>query len=93
MSPGLIQDDVIDYGGVFRSGLGTQLSLGFDPYGCLEDPMLAIVAAVFFLIALIFELAGITLSVVTATVLLTAGLLFLALFLAGVGGGARIGRL
>ncbi|MDT7589300.1 MAG: hypothetical protein QOE32_6850 [Pseudonocardiales bacterium] len=55
--------------------------------------MLAIVAAVLFLIALIFELAGITLSVVTATVLLTAGLLFLALFLAGVGGGARIGRL
>jgi hypothetical protein len=55
--------------------------------------MLAIVAAVFFLIALIFELAGITLSVVTATVLLTAGLLCVALFLAGVGGGARIGRL
>jgi len=51
--------------------------------------MLAIVAAVLFLLALIFELAGISLSVITATVLLTAGLLCLALSLAGVGGAAR----
>jgi hypothetical protein len=55
----------------------------------MEEPMLAIVAAVLFLLALIFELAGITLSVITATVLLTAGLLCLALFMAGVGGAAR----
>jgi hypothetical protein len=47
--------------------------------------MLAIVAAVLFLIALIFQLAGISLSVITATVLVTAGLLFLALHVAGVG--------
>jgi hypothetical protein len=52
--------------------------------------MLAIVAAVLFLIALIFQLASITLSVVTATVLVTAGLLCLALHLAGVGVGARL---
>jgi hypothetical protein len=51
--------------------------------------MLAIVAAVLFLLALIFELTGISLSVITATVLVTAGLLCLALFLAGVGGPAR----
>lgn len=54
--------------------------------------MLAIVAAVLFLIALIFQLAGITLSVITATVLLTAGLLCLALHEAGIGG-SRFGRL
>ncbi|HEY0578670.1 MAG TPA: hypothetical protein VGD73_31595 [Pseudonocardia sp.] len=51
--------------------------------------MLAIVAAVLFLLALIFELVGISLAVITATVLVTAGLLCLALFLAGVGGSAR----
>ncbi|HEX4248311.1 MAG TPA: hypothetical protein VH008_10630 [Pseudonocardia sp.] len=51
--------------------------------------MLAIVAAVLFLLALIFELASISLGVFTATVLLTAGLLCLALFMAGVGGAAR----
>jgi hypothetical protein len=55
----------------------------------MEEPMLAIVAAVLFLLALIFELAGIALSVITATVLLTAGLLCLALFMAGIGGAAR----
>jgi hypothetical protein len=51
--------------------------------------MLAIVAAVLFVIALIFELAGITLGVFTATVIVTAGLLCLALHLAGVGAGMR----
>jgi hypothetical protein len=54
--------------------------------------MFALVAAVLFLLALIFELAGIGLSVITATVLVTAGLLCLALSLAGVGGAARLGR-
>lgn len=51
--------------------------------------MLAIVAAVLFLIALIFQLAGITLSVITAPVLVTAGLLCLALHLAGVLAGTK----
>jgi hypothetical protein len=55
--------------------------------------MLATIAAVLFLIALIFELIGISLSVITATVLVTAGLLCLALSMAGVGGRApRFGR-
>ena len=53
--------------------------------------MLAIAAAVLFLVALIFQLGGITLSVITATVLVTAGLLCIALHMAGVGG--RRGRL
>jgi hypothetical protein len=48
--------------------------------------MLAIVAAVLFLIALIFELASITLSVFTPIVLITAGLLCISLHMAGVGG-------
>jgi hypothetical protein len=47
--------------------------------------MLAIVAAVLFLIALIFELVGIALGVLTGTVFVTAGLLCLALHLAGIG--------
>lgn len=47
--------------------------------------MLAIVAAVLFAIALIFELAALSVPVLTSTVLMTAGLLFLALFMAGVG--------
>jgi hypothetical protein len=47
--------------------------------------MLAVVAAVLFALALIFELAGISLSVITATLLTTAGLLFLALYFAGIG--------
>jgi hypothetical protein len=51
--------------------------------------MLAIVAAVLFLIALIFQLAGISLSVITATVLITAGLLCLALHAAGIGPRSR----
>ncbi|WP_169747993.1 hypothetical protein [Pseudonocardia acaciae] len=50
--------------------------------------MLATIAAVLFLIALIFELVGISISVLTANVLVTAGLLCLALSLAGVGGRA-----
>jgi hypothetical protein len=51
--------------------------------------MLAIVAAVLFLIALIFELVGFSLGVLTATVFVTAGLLCLALHLAGVGANRR----
>ena len=47
--------------------------------------MLAIAAAVLFLIALIFELIGFSISVITPTVLLTAGALCVALHLAGVG--------
>lgn len=55
--------------------------------------MLAIVAAVLFLIALIFQLASIGLGVVSSTVLVTAGLLCLALHLAGIGGRIRGSRL
>ena len=51
-----------------------------------ESPMLAIVAAVLFLIALIFAIAGITLSVITVNVLMLAGLLCIALHMAGIGG-------
>lgn len=52
--------------------------------------MLAIVAAVLFGIALIFELAGFGLGPISATVLVTAGLLCVALDLAGVGTRARV---
>jgi hypothetical protein len=55
--------------------------------------MLAIVAAVLFLIALIFQLAGIILSIFTVPVLVITGLLCLALHMAGVGSRARVGRL
>ncbi|HTK66518.1 MAG TPA: hypothetical protein VL595_29345 [Pseudonocardia sp.] len=48
--------------------------------------MLALIAAILFLIALIFELAAIALGPLTATVLTTAGLLCVALYLAGIGG-------
>lgn len=48
--------------------------------------MLAIIAAVFFLIALIFELAGISLGTLTDQVFITAGLLCVALYMAGIGG-------
>lgn len=51
--------------------------------------MLAIVAAVIFLIALIFQLASIALGTVDWNFLVTAGLLCLALHLAGVGGRVR----
>ncbi|MBV9312639.1 MAG: hypothetical protein JO100_02630 [Pseudonocardia sp.] len=47
--------------------------------------MLAILAAVLFLIALIFQLAVIGFGPLTATLLITAGLLCVALHLAGVG--------
>lgn len=48
--------------------------------------MLALIAAILFLVALIFELAAIALGPLTATVLTTAGLLCVALYLAGIGG-------
>jgi len=47
--------------------------------------MLAIIAAVLFGLALIFELAGISLDIITSQVLVVAGLLCVALHLAGVG--------
>ena len=52
--------------------------------------MTAIVAAVLFGLALLFQLAGISLSVITAEVLVTAGLLCVALHLAGVGNTVRV---
>jgi hypothetical protein len=51
--------------------------------------MVAIVAAVLFGLALIFQLAGYALDRVSADVLVTAGLLCVALHLAGVGAGRR----
>ena len=54
--------------------------------------MLAIAAALLFLIALIFQLAGIALGPLTVIVLVIAGLLCLALHGAGIGG-RRFGRL
>jgi hypothetical protein len=47
--------------------------------------MLAIAAAVLFGLALIFELVGISLQMITSTLLVTAGLFCLALYFAGVG--------
>jgi len=47
--------------------------------------MLAVVAAVLFGLALLFELAGISVEVITSSLLVTAGLLCLALYFAGVG--------
>jgi hypothetical protein len=47
--------------------------------------MTAIAAAVLFGLALIFQLAGISIEIITAEVLITAGLLCVALHLAGVG--------
>jgi hypothetical protein len=52
--------------------------------------MTAIIAAVLFGLALLFQLLNISLSVITATVLITAGLLCVALHLAGVGTGVRV---
>ena len=49
--------------------------------------MVAIAAAVLFGLALIFELVGYSVSVVTPTTLTTAGLLCIALHLAGIGTG------
>ncbi|WP_232662239.1 hypothetical protein [Pseudonocardia sp. TRM90224] len=54
--------------------------------------MLAIVAAVLFGLALIFDLAGFSLAVITSSLLVTAGLLCLALHLAGVGATRRVRR-
>ena len=54
--------------------------------------MLAIVAAVFFGLALIFDLAGISIQVISSGVLVTAGLLCLALYLAGIGTRTVSGR-
>jgi len=50
----------------------------------------AIIAAVLFGLALLFQLASFSVSVVTATVLVTAGLLCVALHLAGVGNSVRV---
>ena len=54
--------------------------------------MLAVVAAVLFLIALVFELASLTLGPAGALAFITAGLLCLALHLAGVGAGSSNSR-
>ncbi|HWM60034.1 MAG TPA: hypothetical protein VNO83_19570, partial [Pseudonocardia sp.] len=50
----------------------------------------AIIAAVLFGLALLFQLANISLSIITAEVLVTAGLLCVALHLAGVGNSVRV---
>jgi hypothetical protein len=52
--------------------------------------MTAIIAAVLFGLALLFQLLGLSLSVITANVLITAGLLCVALHLAGVGSAVRV---
>jgi hypothetical protein len=50
----------------------------------------AIVAAVLFGLALLFQLANISIAIITAEVLITAGLLCVALHLAGVGNSVRV---
>ena len=52
--------------------------------------MTAIIAAVLFGLALLFQLANLSLSFITADVLITAGLLCVALHLAGVGSSVRV---
>jgi hypothetical protein len=52
--------------------------------------MTAIIAAVLFGLALLFQLANFSISIITATVLITAGLLCVALHLAGVGNSVRV---
>jgi hypothetical protein len=47
--------------------------------------MLAVVAAVLFALALLFELLGTSLERITSSVLITAGLFCVALYFAGVG--------
>jgi hypothetical protein len=47
--------------------------------------MLAVTAAVLFGLALLFELVGISVQMITSTLLVTAGLFCLALYFAGVG--------
>jgi hypothetical protein len=57
--------------------------------------MTAIIAAVLFGLALLFELAGVSVEIITSQVLIVAGLLCVALHLAGVGtrtGGWRRAR-
>ena len=51
--------------------------------------MVSIIAAVLFGLALLFQLAGISLPVLSADVLITAGLLCVALHLAGIGATRR----
>jgi hypothetical protein len=50
----------------------------------------AIIAAVLFVLALLFQLLGVSLSIITAQVLVIAGLLCIALHLAGVGNTVRV---
>jgi hypothetical protein len=50
----------------------------------------AIIAAVLFGLALLFQLLNVSISVITADVLITAGLLCVALHLAGVGSAVRV---
>ena len=52
--------------------------------------MTAIIAAVLFGLALLFQLANFSISIITATVLVTAGLLCVALHLAGVGNSVHV---
>lgn len=52
--------------------------------------MTAIIAAVLFGLALLFQLLNVSISVITADVLITAGLLCVALHLAGVGSAVRV---
>ncbi len=51
--------------------------------------MVAIVAAVLFGLALLFQLANISIEIITADVLITAGLLCVGLHLAGIGTSRR----
>ena len=52
--------------------------------------MTAVIAAVLFALALLFQLAHLSVSFITAEVLVTAGLLCVALNLAGVGSAVRV---
>ncbi|MDQ4092166.1 MAG: hypothetical protein M3143_01730 [Actinomycetota bacterium] len=54
-----------------------------------EVTMLAIVAAILFALALVLHIAGVALGPIDATAFMLAGLLCLALQLAGVGAGTR----
>jgi hypothetical protein len=54
-----------------------------------EDHVVAIIAALLFLVALIMEVAGLTFAPVTPTVLVDAGLLLVALHLGGIGSRLR----
>jgi hypothetical protein len=76
---------IVDTGGVPP---GTDMVSGFFVERWV--PVAAIVAAVLFGLALLFQLLNISISVITATVLITAGLLCVALHLAGVGSTVRV---